>query len=140
MHRARHCRGAASERCVCPAAWTAELARIPDWRSEQPRRGPSRCSLGPPGAARYISDHSSEPSMTRALALPLALLILAGCTARHSSSTVAAASSVDRKALLLDPGNVEWTRPAPPVAHVRFETSKGVFVLRLVREWGPMVD
>ena len=76
--------------------------------------------------------------MTRAQALPLALLILSGCTARHSSYTVAATSSVDRKALLLDPGNMEWTRPAPPVSHVRFETSKGVFVLRLVREWGPI--
>ena len=50
----------------------------------------------------------------------------------------ATASGLDRRALLLDPANTEWTRPAPPVSHLRFETSKGVFVLRVVREWGPI--
>ena len=66
----------------------------------------------------------------------LLVLIVAGCTARHSSSMSATTPSLDRRALLLDPANAEWTRPAPPVSHLRFETSKGVFVLRLVREWG----
>src|SRR2546430_8805059 len=33
------------------------------------------------------------------------------------------------RALLLDPTNPEWTRPAPAVSHIRFETTKGVFVL-----------
>src|SRR5689334_16747931 len=42
------------------------------------------------------------------------------------------------KALLLDPANPEWRKPAPPVSLLRFETSKGVFVLRLVRDWGPI--
>jgi len=41
-------------------------------------------------------------------------------------------------ALLLDPSNAEWTRPAPPVSQLRFETSKGVFVLELVRASGPI--
>src|SRR6266513_2170504 len=41
-------------------------------------------------------------------------------------------------ALLLDPANPEWTRPAPAVSHIRFETTKGVFVLELVRDWGPI--
>lgn len=40
--------------------------------------------------------------------------------------------------LLLDPSNPEWSRPAPPVSRLRFETSKGVFVLELVREWAPI--
>jgi homoserine O-acetyltransferase len=43
-----------------------------------------------------------------------------------------------RQALLLDPSNAEWRRPAPPVSHLRFETTKGVFVLELVRAWGPI--
>lgn len=41
-------------------------------------------------------------------------------------------------ALLLDPANAEWTRQAPPVSHLRFETTKGVFVLELHRAWGPI--
>lgn len=45
---------------------------------------------------------------------------------------------VDHRALLLDPANAEWTRPAPPVSLLRFETTKGVFVLELHRAWGPL--
>lgn len=41
-------------------------------------------------------------------------------------------------ARLLDPANAEWTRPAPPVSHLRFETTRGVFVLELHRAWGPV--
>ncbi len=41
-------------------------------------------------------------------------------------------------ALLLDPLNTEWRQPAPARSHLRFETSKGVFVLELVRDWGPL--
>lgn len=44
----------------------------------------------------------------------------------------------DRRALLLDPTNAEWRQPAPPVSHLRFETTKGIFVLELVRTWGPI--
>jgi homoserine O-acetyltransferase len=40
--------------------------------------------------------------------------------------------------LLLDPANAEWTRSAPPVSYLRFETTKGVFVLELHRAWGPI--
>jgi homoserine O-acetyltransferase len=45
---------------------------------------------------------------------------------------------MDRTALLLDPANPEWEKPAPPVSHLRFETSKGIFVLELIRDWGPI--
>jgi cyclophilin family peptidyl-prolyl cis-trans isomerase len=43
-----------------------------------------------------------------------------------------------RQALLLHPGDSAWRAPAPAVSHLRFETTKGVFVLELVREWGPI--
>lgn len=43
-----------------------------------------------------------------------------------------------RERLLLDPTDAEWKRPAPPLSHLRFETTKGTFVLELVREWGPI--
>ncbi len=48
------------------------------------------------------------------------------------------ATGTDRLALLLDPSNPEWRRPAPPVSRLRFETTKGVFELELIREWGPI--
>lgn len=41
-------------------------------------------------------------------------------------------------ALLLDPSHSEWTRPAPSVSSLCFETTKGVFVLELHRDWGPI--
>ena len=40
--------------------------------------------------------------------------------------------------MLLDPSHAEWRRPAPPVSRVRFETSKGPFVLELTRAWAPL--
>lgn len=43
-----------------------------------------------------------------------------------------------RRALWLDPSHAEWRQAAPAVSHLRFETSKGVFVLELVRDWGPL--
>ncbi|MBL0170449.1 MAG: peptidylprolyl isomerase [Gemmatimonadaceae bacterium] len=43
-----------------------------------------------------------------------------------------------RTALLLDPSNLEWRTPAPALSHLRFETTKGVFVLEVHRAWGPI--
>jgi homoserine O-acetyltransferase len=65
----------------------------------------------------------------------LAILAITGACAPHSSGTAAPSA---RSALLLDPTNAEWTKPAPPVSRLRFETTKGNFVVELVREWGPI--
>lgn len=45
---------------------------------------------------------------------------------------------LDRRAALMNPADPEWRRHAPPVSHLRFETTKGVFVLELVRAYGPI--
>ena len=66
----------------------------------------------------------------------LSLLSLSGCTSRSAATTTPSAAT--REALLLDPANPEWRKPAPPVSHLRFETTKGVVVLELVRAWGPI--
>ncbi|MEO5814265.1 MAG: peptidylprolyl isomerase [Gemmatimonadaceae bacterium] len=50
----------------------------------------------------------------------------------------ASSISPSQRALLLDPANPEWSREAPPFSQLRFETSKGVFVLELVRAYGPV--
>lgn len=46
--------------------------------------------------------------------------------------------SRDRGALLRNPDHPEWSKPAPPISHLRFETTQGTFVLELVRAWGPI--
>ena len=63
------------------------------------------------------------------------LLVLALASCMHRSAVTGGA---DRKARLLAPSDPEWRRPAPPVSHLRFETTKGVFVLELMRDWGPI--
>jgi homoserine O-acetyltransferase len=62
--------------------------------------------------------------------LLLALVSSLGC-----ARNIAARS---QHAILTDPDNPEWSREAPPVSHLRFETTKGVFVLELVRAYGPI--
>jgi homoserine O-acetyltransferase len=66
---------------------------------------------------------------------PVWVVLTAGCASGTVSGRVGAA---DRTALLLDPSNAEWHRPAPNLSHLRFETTKGVFVLELHRDWGPI--
>lgn len=60
--------------------------------------------------------------------LPL-VLFAAACNSEMSES--------EKRALLLDPSNPEWSKPSPPVWHARFETSKGNFEIEAVREHGP---
>jgi homoserine O-acetyltransferase len=61
------------------------------------------------------------------------LVLAAGC-----ASGGAPGAPPDREAVLLDLSQGEWTVQAPAISHIRFETTKGVFVLELVREWGPI--
>ena len=42
------------------------------------------------------------------------------------------------RSILLDPSSVEWTKPAPALSHITFQTTKGAFVLELHRDWGPL--
>jgi len=67
----------------------------------------------------------------------VAFAALMGCAGRTPSSSPTSAPP-SREALFLDPTNPEWTKPAPPISYLRFETTKGVFVLELVRAWGPI--
>ena len=80
--------------------------------------------------------------MTPARGWVLAFVAVMACAGNRAGSAAAeapTASSVEtRRALWLDPDHPEWRRPAPDRSHLRFETSKGVFVLELVREWGPI--
>src|SRR4026209_2671877 len=70
---------------------------------------------------------AQDPDMHRFLVLVMAL----ACAARQSSAPAP-------RTLLLDASHEQWSRPAPAVSHLRFETSKGAFVLELHRDWGPI--
>jgi cyclophilin family peptidyl-prolyl cis-trans isomerase len=80
------------------------------------------------------------------MARVLLCLCLAGCaSASHppvatpaTAPAAAPAANRGRLTLLLNPSNPEWRKPAPPVSRLRFETTRGVFVLELVRAWGPI--
>lgn len=72
----------------------------------------------------------------RSLSVAIALLVVPACSRVVPPPEVRTSDRL--VALWLDPSNVEWSRPAPPVSHLRFETTKGVFVLELVRAWGPI--
>ncbi|HUF25407.1 MAG TPA: hypothetical protein VMM18_00395, partial [Gemmatimonadaceae bacterium] len=76
--------------------------------------------------------------MRHAFAPLLALLALAACARRTPIASTSAPAPTDRRALWLDPSHPEWRTPAPPVSHIRFETTRGVFVVELVRESGPI--
>ena len=73
-------------------------------------------------------------SIVRLVALAGVALSCAGHGAAPGNPGAARVSTV----LLLDPANVEWRRPAPPVSQLRFETTKGAFVLEVHRAWGPI--
>jgi len=66
------------------------------------------------------------------------LLVAAITGACARSTSTPKLSPADRQALLRYPGDPEWQRPAPSVSYIRFETTKGVFVLELIRDWGPI--
>lgn len=67
----------------------------------------------------------------------IALLACVGCASGRGAVPVPL-DVREREAIWLDPAHPEWRRPAPDVSHLRFETTKGTFVLELIREWGPI--
>lgn len=74
----------------------------------------------------------------RSLAVIVAATLITACGHGAGVAPALSAPSAPSAALLLDPGNAAWTRPAPAVSYLRFETTKGTFVLELHREWGPI--
>ncbi|MEP6778263.1 MAG: peptidylprolyl isomerase [Gemmatimonadaceae bacterium] len=77
------------------------------------------------------------------LAFVVCACALSACaSSNHASSANASTaqnqSTSKRETLWLNPDNPEWKKPAPPISHLRFETTKGVFVLELIREQGPI--
>ena len=70
----------------------------------------------------------------RELLVGAALALATACAAVRGAQVV----HPSQGALLLDPGNPAWRARAPDTSRLRFETTKGTFVLLLVRAWGPV--
>ncbi|MEY4955780.1 MAG: hypothetical protein RL409_37 [Gemmatimonadota bacterium] len=84
-----------------------------------------------------MSIPALPPTRRRLIATAMAIS-LSACHRAPAASTTPSTSPTATRALLLDPANAEFTRPAPLVSRLRFETSKGVFVLELHRDWAPI--
>jgi cyclophilin family peptidyl-prolyl cis-trans isomerase len=79
-----------------------------------------------------MSSRAKSKLSSRAKSRDLLLVLAFAANCAHATTVR------DTRALLTDPTNAEWRRQAPPVSHLRFETTKGVFVLELVRASGPI--
>jgi cyclophilin family peptidyl-prolyl cis-trans isomerase len=85
-----------------------------------------------PGSTSYARPR------TRFRPVPLAAMAIVALSVACRSPRTAANAQRATAAVLLHPEHPEWTRPAPAVSHLRFETTKGTFVLELVRANGPI--
>ncbi|MDT7603845.1 MAG: peptidyl-prolyl cis-trans isomerase [Acidobacteriota bacterium] len=66
--------------------------------------------------------------------LALLVLLVGSLTQRHVRSS---APPRDARDVLLNPRHKFWDRQAPDIFRVKFETSKGNFVVEARREWSP---
>jgi cyclophilin family peptidyl-prolyl cis-trans isomerase len=71
--------------------------------------------------------------MTSSSARSVWLCMLTGVSAACTMSVTSSARSV-----LLDPTHAEWSKPAPAVSRIQFETSKGTFIVEVIRAWAPL--
>jgi cyclophilin family peptidyl-prolyl cis-trans isomerase len=72
----------------------------------------------------------------RATSLATFAAICTACAASPEPASEPATGS-ERRALLRNPDAPEWSETAPAVSRIAFETTKGVFVVEVIREWAP---
>ncbi|HWH51680.1 MAG TPA: hypothetical protein VN651_09095, partial [Gemmatimonadaceae bacterium] len=72
--------------------------------------------------------------MNRRARLPLRIAVLCALACVPGGSH-GAPSPAARRAILLDPANAFWFEHAPPAYDARVETTKGVFVMHVDRDW-----
>ena len=67
-----------------------------------------------------------------ALKAPTGAVLVVGLAVACSASTV------DTRAILLDPTHPAWSERAPDGFRARFQTTQGTFVVEIVRAWAPV--
>lgn len=77
---------------------------------------------------------------TRFVTLAAGALVCASCSNAPDVEAPADAgqAAAELSAALMNPDHPIWSEPAPAVSQVRFETTKGDFVLELHRDWAPI--
>lgn len=70
----------------------------------------------------------------------LALVLAASSCTNEPPEHVATeqVEPVDTRTILLDPTHTAWSESAPDTFRARFETTRGTFVLEVVRAWAPL--
>ena len=88
-------------------------------------------------AHTVVPPHWSVRAWRRMRVDAVFVLSTAGCLCTSGCQSVRSPgpgdASPSRISMLLTPDDPAWQRPAPAVSHLRFETTRGVFVLELVR-------
>lgn len=89
-----------------------------------------------------LGSTSHARTRARFRLVPLAAIVIVAlsvsCRGARTAPNPAPNAQGATAAVLQQPEHPEWTRPAPAVSHLRFETTKGTFVLELVRANGPI--
>jgi cyclophilin family peptidyl-prolyl cis-trans isomerase len=69
-------------------------------------------------------------------------LLLTACSANKNDAAATSGAPQVRdagtRAILLDPAHAAWSERAPDTFRARFETTRGAFVLEVVRAWAPI--
>jgi homoserine O-acetyltransferase len=84
-------------------------------------------------ARRIGARKVKESKPTAVLCLALTLIAICHCTA----TPVVARQATDSRAALMNPKHKFWSQRAPDRFKVKFETSKGIFVVEAYRQWAP---
>jgi len=65
------------------------------------------------------------------------VLLAGGCGEVSTAHAVEEKEDADKIAALLDPRHERFQHEAPPMFDVKFDTSRGTFIVRVEREWAP---
>lgn len=73
-----------------------------------------------------------------AAAVAVAAVVLFGCGPEASPDDSPAGAGDVSRGILLNPDHPAWSQAAPDSFQARFETTKGDFVIQVVRAWAPL--
>jgi homoserine O-acetyltransferase len=93
-----------------------------------------------PGVERAMNAGRVGFGRVRTTWLVPALALLASCSGDAAPDENAGQNGgeVADRAILMDPGHPDWSEPAPDTFEVHLDTSRGTFVIEVVRAWAPV--
>jgi cyclophilin family peptidyl-prolyl cis-trans isomerase len=82
--------------------------------------------------------HTGARPEVKVLSLAAVLLVAACSLGGSDSSAGDTEEASDPRAILLDPTHPAWSESAPDTFDVHIETTRGTFVIEVIREWAPI--